>query len=131
MKSKSYIYSIILSIIFLCNCTQNNGNIGDIFGKWQLQNATTNSEVFHLNNIYFNFQATVFEIQQRIGDHGINNQYGVFNIYEDSLYINLENNFIINDEITLSKNESFTIELLNKKKLIISNKEISLEFRKF
>ena len=66
MKAKAIIYGLLLSLclgIAVTSCTQNDGYIGPIFGKWQLIEMWEGETMTPHDNIYYNFQTDVILVQ--------------------------------------------------------------------
>ncbi|MBQ7942145.1 MAG: hypothetical protein IJ328_07055 [Muribaculaceae bacterium] len=63
MKTRIFITAIFLSIISLFpSCTRNNGDIGELFGLWQVTSVTIddNEHPEYDGVLYFAFQSSVF-----------------------------------------------------------------------
>ena len=131
MKTTTFIYSYLLFFILTISCTTNNGDIGPIMGKWQLQKAIIDNETYYFNNLFFNFQSNVIEIQKRHEDLVTTSMYGSYSIKDNELSYELNNDFRLNEIILFTKIESFYIEHNSMNKLVISNNKYMLEFRKF
>lgn len=84
MKAKKIFYGILLSLflgITVTSCTQNDGYIGPIFGKWQLTEMWKGETVTPHDSIYYNFQTSVILVQlvHRYGiENSTENYYGNF-----------------------------------------------------
>lgn len=66
MRAKAIIYGLLLSLtlgITVTSCTQNDGYIGPIFGKWQLIEMWEGETMTPHDNIYYNFQTDVILVQ--------------------------------------------------------------------
>ena len=62
---------IIIFIGLLVSCTQNNGNIGPLFGKWQLREIQTEDNLTAYDSIFYNFQSNIVQLQHLNPYHGI------------------------------------------------------------
>lgn len=67
--------------MLMCGCTHNNGDIGDLFGTWKLENITIDgaADEAYGNNIVWKFQSSIIEMQQ-VDDalHESLNSYGTW-----------------------------------------------------
>lgn len=64
---KRYIYTILALVAIVCtsSCTQNNGNIGDLFGSWVLEEVTidgTPADMAEDTPTVFSFQSNVVRV---------------------------------------------------------------------
>lgn len=81
MKQTLYIL-LLLYLLTLGACTHNDGNIGNWFGTWHVQEITCHGEQVVVNcDYFFQFQSTVFRISQ-VGDH--EQTVESFGIWDDS-----------------------------------------------
>lgn len=83
---------IILSavtFILLTACTHNNGDIGDLFGKWQLQEVKNEKETISYNHIFYNFQHAVVILQYLESTHVVKDARGYFIHEQDSLHLHM------------------------------------------
>ncbi len=95
MRAKKIIYGILLSLflgITVTSCTQNDGYIGPIFGKWQLTEMWKGETVTPHDSIYYNFQTSVIMVQV-VHRNGLENltdgYYGNFVKEDDTLKFSL------------------------------------------
>lgn len=68
-------------LIAVTACTQNNGNIGHLFGSWVLQSATLNGEFYPMpsgTHTYWSFQADIIRIILEEEHHVAGSSYGTF-----------------------------------------------------
>ena len=66
MKYILKLISFTFIILFACSCTRNNGDIGDYFGTWKLNQISINSEndATYKGNLFWGFQSTVFMMKE-------------------------------------------------------------------
>ncbi len=130
--------------IALSSCTQNDGYIGLLFGKWQLIEIWEDETMTQHDNLYYNFQTSVIMVQVVYRD-GIENAAGLYyGNYErdgDELRFKIvepsSDNSDIPSVLRLKKGEEnmFHIEKLTSSKMILTrDKDGHFEkfvFRKF
>ena len=63
--------------IALSSCTQNDGYIGLLFGKWQLIEIWEDETMTQHDNLYYNFQTSVIMVQV-VYRGGIENAAGLY-----------------------------------------------------
>lgn len=95
MKGKMIIrrmWLVLLLGVAITSCTQNDGYIGPIFGKWQLIEMWEDGTMTPHDSIYYNFQTSVIQIQlvHRNGIEGWSDKYyGSFVKENDELRFNI------------------------------------------
>ncbi|MCM1291202.1 MAG: lipocalin-like domain-containing protein [Prevotella sp.] len=92
MKTKHlYIISFILITILTgsLGCTQNNGHIGPIFGRWNLKSIETvnYTEIKWENDIFWAFQNDVIQISHIFPEEQGFTTYGSFRLMDDTLFL--------------------------------------------
>ena len=68
---KTAVFGLILTVsVFLSQCTQPDGYIGDWFGSWHLESIDINGtpDTDYRQNIMFSFQGKVFNVAYLDGD---------------------------------------------------------------
>lgn len=89
--NKIYI-AIVMSFLFLCGCTQNNGNIGPIYGSWSLVGISEVGVPLDLEGeTVFSFQNEIVQVVRLaespyIGEY----RYGNFSISDDVLTLRFQ-----------------------------------------
>ncbi len=80
-----------VSIIF-SSCTQNNGNIGELFGTWYVESIEINGEPSdgYNANIFFAFQSSATTMTQVYEYNVTNTIYGDWSREGDTLYLRYE-----------------------------------------
>ena len=53
----------VLLVVAVTSCTQNDGYIGPIFGKWQLTEMWEGQTMTPHDSIYYNFQTDIIMLQ--------------------------------------------------------------------
>lgn len=66
MKQIKHILIFTIISISAISCTRNNGNIGDYFGTWKLEQIFINNEkdTEYNENIFWGFQSSVFMMKE-------------------------------------------------------------------
>lgn len=81
-------YLILAVTLFVtAGCTQNDGHIGRLFGKWKLVSMEyegTTPEYEYKGNIFWNFQSSTI-CMQLIEDHNSADKYGNWHLEDDTL----------------------------------------------
>lgn len=117
---KKYIIPLLF-LYFFPSCVQNNGNIGLIFGKWQLSKVITPESQVSYPHIFYNFQNNIIETLHIIDQRDYVQAFGNFILNEDSLYINMKQNFNTDVDYQLPKqNCAFKIKQLTNNILVLS-----------
>ena len=136
---KKTVFFVICSFLFLVSCDELfvfvSGKEADLQGKWQMNNA---------NNVYYNFQNSLFQYQIYLQEGTMSSAYGYYNLYGDTaieLRLLRERSSISLDHLgwdtlpsptyqdTIFKR--FKIEKLTNKQLIISSNNGKKSFHKF
>ncbi len=83
MKKTLFIISI-LSVLVLCSCTRNHGDIGIWFGTWHVEQITANGTPVNVEGDYFfQFQSKVFRVSQVYGHEQMVASYGTWEESDD------------------------------------------------
>ncbi len=147
MNMKKTIYRILLGLVLgvaITSCTQNDGYIGPIFGKWQLTEMWENGTMTPHDSIFYNFQTSIIQIQL-VHRSGLNNStdnfYGNFvkengelrfNIMEPSWVEFVLPSVLKLEPVGAEHMNMFHIETLNSSKMILTRGEDErFVFRKF
>ena len=122
---------IILLIVLLASCTQNDGHIGPIFGKWQLREIKEGETCKNVNNIFYSFQNNIIATSYVFESTKTLIVYGVFQIKDDSLYIQMSENTNPFIDFGLPHDTtSFQISI-HHNKMILERNQKRLTFRKY
>ena len=127
---------IALCVILFASCSK--GTESKLFGKWQLQKVETSGDVQNVDTVYFNFEHSLFMYQVYVAKtNSFRHQYG-YNALEGEKTLLLE---LENDSGPVSKflpytdwnsaKQTYTIDKLNTKQLILSCEGKTYTFRKF
>lgn len=133
---------VLLLGVAITSCTQNDGYIGPIFGKWQLTEMWEDGIMTPHDSIYYNFQTSVIQLQL-VRRSGIENvsyaYYGSFVKENEELRFNIVEP--LNDQLPavfklkpMGKENInvFHIETLNSSRMILTRGENErFVFRKF
>ncbi len=134
MKGKM-IRRILLGIclgVIVTSCTQHDGYIGPIFGKWQLTEMWEDGTMTPHDSLYYNFQTSIIMVQV-VHRGGLNNwadlYYGSYVQEDDSLKFYLiepsQHPVVIPPVLKLKQMgeeniNTFFIEKLNSSKMILT-----------
>ena len=123
---------IAFCVILFVSCSKDTES--KLFGKWQLQKVEASGDVQNVDTVYFNFEHSLFMYQvyvTEIDQYGYNTLEG-----EKTLLLELENNpgpiskFLPYTDWNSSK-QTYTIDKLESKQLILSREGKTYTFRKF
>ena len=109
---------IAFCVILFVSCSKDTES--KLFGKWQLQKVEASGNVQNVDTVYFNFEHSLF----------------MYQVYEKTLLLELENNpgpiskFLPYTDWNSSK-QTYTIDKLESKQLILSREGKTYTFRKF
>ncbi len=81
MKNKIFFPVLFFIYLFAASCTQNNGNIGDLFGSWVLDSMTVDGQVSELPEEYYttwSFQGEILMVTKVDQYHATDKHYGTF-----------------------------------------------------
>lgn len=136
MQVRKYIFLVILSVSsFWGGCTQNDGYIGDLWGKWQLRQIIQNGNTQNVDTIFYNFQNDIISLQRLLlNANPPEVLYGQFVHEGDSLFIYMRDE--LNDDrmplFGLNSRESrLKVKELTSKKLILNYKDEFWILRKY
>lgn len=136
MKSLYKISIFLLFAILTSSCLHNNGDIGNLFGKWKLISIETDDETLVFDDIYVNFQNQVFSIQEIYSDnHMVTDIYSSYQNINDTIYVwdfyfKGTNNHLP-EKIMMKEKDSFYIRENSNKSLILKNENHIWNFRKW
>lgn len=147
MKRKMTIRRILLALfvgLAITSCTQNDGYIGPIFGKWQLTEMWEGGVMTPHDSLYYNFQTSIIQLQL-VHRYGIGNESDSF--YGNYVKENGELRFSLIEPSTsytvlppvfklkpmgIENVNVFHIETLNSSKMVLTRGEDErFVFRKF
>lgn len=127
---------IAFCVVLLVSCSKDTGD--KLFGKWQLQEVETEGDVQKVDTVYFNFEHSLFMYQVYVAKtNSYPHQYGYNTLEgENTLLLELENNPRPADQFLpytdwSSPKQTYTIEKLESKRLILSREGKTYRFRKF
>ncbi|MFI3240504.1 MAG: lipocalin-like domain-containing protein, partial [Bacteroidales bacterium] len=80
---------ISLMSIIISSCTQNDGNIGELFGSWYIESIEIDGveSVSYDGNIFFAFQNSVTTMTQVDEYNERTTRYGSWSMTDDILYL--------------------------------------------
>jgi len=145
MKNKMMIRRILIGLflgIVVTSCTHNDGDIGPLFGKWQLIEMWENGTMTPHDSLYYNFQSSVIKLQL-VHRGGIENRtddyFGSYVREDDILKFKIMEPswFEFKPDLSVFKLEmdkeyTFYIEKLTSSKMILTRGEDErFVFRKF
>ena len=80
---------ICLVLCTLAACTQNNGHIGKIFGRWYLESIEAQGMAApdYGGDIFWAFQSSVIRMTQIEPEHTAHNMSGNFRLEDNTLFI--------------------------------------------
>lgn len=88
MKQLRTYLAIISIAIMAAGCTQNNGNIGRLFGSWVLDEATLDGAPLVLpegTETFWSFQGDIIMVTLSHGNHEYSKRYGTFSELPDNI----------------------------------------------
>lgn len=81
---------LLVGISFLLSaCTHNDGDIGKLFGKWQLKEIRSEKESQAYHTIFYNFQNAIVWLQYLESDHVVKTAHGYFLHQQDNLHLQM------------------------------------------
>lgn len=124
---------IAFCVILFVSCSKDTES--KLFGKWQLQKVEASGDVQNVDTVYFNFEHSLFMYQVYVTEiDSFRHQYGYNTLEgEKTLLLELENNpgqFLPYTDWNSSK-QTYTIDKLESKQLILSREGKTYTFRKF
>ncbi|MDD6210809.1 MAG: lipocalin-like domain-containing protein [Bacteroidales bacterium] len=131
MKRIAFI-SIFFCLLF--SCSQNDGYIGPIFGKWQLQKIETNGSVITYDSIFYNFQNSIVNLQRILPYHSTNNAFGFFIHTDDSLTLEIRDrsiSYVEQYQLPDTLVRFRVLKLSQQKMILLLNDKEEYSFRKF
>jgi len=85
---------IVIYIVFialLASCTQNDGRIGSIFGKWQLREIQIGDNNVACDHVFYSFQSNIVQLRRLHSDYGVEWFTGFFTHTDDELLLEIKN----------------------------------------
>ena len=126
------LYTILF--FFFTSCLQNMGNIGPIFGKWQLKELQTESKTVVYDSIFYNFQRKYIYLQKLAEiPHVVYHNVGYFIRTDDELMLDIRDCAIERIGIYQLPDTTATfkvLELSNKKMVLRLGEDSIYTFRK-
>lgn len=124
---------IAFCVILFVSCSKDTES--KLFGKWQLQKVEASGDVQNVDTVYFNFEHSLFMYQVYVTEiDSFRHQYGYNTLEgEKTLLLELENNPgpIMPYTDWNSSKQTYTIDKLESKQLILSREGKTYTFRKF
>ena len=127
---------IAFCVILFVSCSKDTES--KLFGKWQLQKVEASGNVQNVDTVYFNFEHSLFMYQVYVTEiDSFRHQYGYNTLEgEKTLLLELENEprpitkFLPYTDRNSSK-QTYRIDKLESKQLILSREGKTYTFRKF
>ena len=115
-----YIYFVFICLF--ASCTQNNGRIGPIFGKWQLREIQSAGNTAKYDSIFYSFQSNMVELLRLdTVPHKTIRKWGYFTHIDDELSLDIRDCSI--SEIKIYKLPDTTVHF---KVLQLDNRRMTL-----
>lgn len=90
MKKVYYIFAILMCVMVLSSCTHNNGDIGNYFGTWKLQEIAIDGEkdTAYEGNVFWKFQNQVISMV-RVNEvlHSTSESFGTWSEVDSNVLI--------------------------------------------
>lgn len=86
MKTIINVIMIWMAAVALAGCTHNNGDIGELFGTWKLEEITVDgdADTAYRDNVVWKFQSSIIEMQEIYdGIHETANSFGTWSRQAD------------------------------------------------
>ena len=130
------VYSVLFFSFLLCllfSCSQNDGYIGPIFGKWQLQEIDYSDRTEAYDSIFYNFQSGIVSLQRILPYHNTDDAFGFFIHKNDSLTLDIRDRSIelVQQYMLPDTLIQFHVRELTQRKMILIWKERTYLFQKF
>ncbi len=84
---------IVAVAIFIAGCTHNNGDIGTIFGQWQLHSISADADGMQTpvlpkdTHMYWAFQSSTIRVDVCYPMHEIHSSYGNFRLTDETIFL--------------------------------------------
>lgn len=81
MKNRILLPVLIFISLIFSGCTQNNGNVGDLFGSWVLDSMTVDGQTAELPDAFYttwSFQGEILMVTAVDQYHSVDKHYGTF-----------------------------------------------------
>ncbi len=88
MNKQLYIYAAVaMTLLLLTSCTHNNGDIGQLFGKWKLTSIVADGapQPVYNGNIFWSFQSSTINMQVVSEHHDVYNVFGNWRLEDEAL----------------------------------------------
>ena len=83
-KTLLYLAASLTTLLILCGCTRNHGDIGIWFGTWHVEQITTGGAPVNVEGDYFfQFQNKVFRVSQVYGHEQLVESFGIWDESDD------------------------------------------------
>ena len=81
----------IILILLAASCTQHDGRIGPVFGKWQLKEVRYGSIVAAYDSVFYNFQGNLVRLERLSSEvpHTVKYDMGYFSHIGDELILDI------------------------------------------
>lgn len=108
MKSILNIILVVAVLVLSAGCTRNNGDIGKLFGQWQLMSMEREGETVpdYQGNVYWSFQNTTIEMKEVVGGHEYYQSFGNFRVSDNTLFLSFPDKDFKPNPITGLERES-------------------------
>lgn len=125
--------NILLLILLFSSCTKNDGDIGDLFGKWIVTKYESTLNDGDMTNMFFSFQSSVISVIERDKEMlSATEYYGAYVFEKDSITLFFEEEIVtINNLLDLKKQNKFKVDCLSKKKLRLIDEYSIIEFKAY
>lgn len=117
------VFVLIGTFFLLSACTHNDGDIGKLFGKWQLEEVRSEKESQAYCTIFYNFQNSIVWLQYLESEHVVKNAHGYFQHRQNDLHLqmtDLSDTAYIHLFALPDTTITFKIKELTKKKMILT-----------
>lgn len=131
MRRYSILFCVLLCLLY--SCSQNDGYIGPIFGKWQLQEIDYIDHTETYDSIFYNFQSKIVNVQRILPYHNANNAFGFFTHTNDTLTLDIRDHSIesVQQYMLPDTFMQFHVRELTQRKMILTWEERQYLFRKY
>ena len=118
-----YCYYLLLSLFLFVSCE--NVTFSPLVGKWQLKTVEKNGEIAVVDTVWYNFQSiSIFALQVYEPQQDRYLLFTGMRVQDDkTVSIELLDDWVMNHSDWNSANRSFTIEELNRKRLLLRSEE--------
>ena len=113
-------------LLLLAASCQNNGYLGDLFGRWQLTSLETATETTTYDSIYYSFQGIIFEARRINADYVNTVNFGEFTHHADSINVRLYSTKAERIKATYKLTDTidcFTVLELNHRRMVLRSRQ--------